>query len=514
MRAVLDAIPARIALLDRERRHCYVNQEYAAFVGKPPEEILGRTVAQVIGAAAYALVRRNGARALAGETVRWEGWLPYRAGGSEEARFVQRVYVPYRPVAGAPEGYFVFARDLTELKRGERRLAEQLAALRESEALGAAVTAAALDCVVVIDETGAVVEFNPAAEATFGHARADALGRPITELIVPPAMRARHADGFRRYLDTGRGTMLGHRVEVEGMRADGSVFPVELAIAEVRLPERRLFTAYLRDLTPVKRAATEIERQRRALQEAEKIAALGSLLAGVAHELNNPLSIVIGNALMLEEEAMESAASGLALRTARVREAAERCARVVRDFLAAARPGKSRGRSLAPAELVGPVLDLLQDGLREHDVEAVCDVPSGLPPVLGDPGQLHRVLVNLMVNARQALEGQEAPRRVVVAARAVGGCIEISVSDNGAGVVEAIRGRIFDPFFTTKPTGAGTGLGLAVSRGIVEAHGGSLLFAPVAEGGARFTLRLPVASGVAEASEAPPAHAPAPAGHG
>ena len=491
LRCVLDSIPARIALLDRRRRHRFVNGEYAAFVGKPVEAILGRTVAEVIGAAAYAQVRRYGARALAGETVRWEGWLPYRAEGHEELRFVQRVYVPYRPGPGAPEGYFVFARDLTELKQSEQRLAEQLAALRASEAMAAAVIASALDCVVVIDEAGAVAAFNPAAEQVFGYRQADVLGEPIGELIVPPALRARHAEGLRRYLDTGCGTMLGRRVEIEAMRADGSVFPVELAITEVRLPERRLFTAYLRDLTQAKAAAAEIERQRQALQRAERMAALGSLLGGVAHELNNPLSIVIGNALMLEEEVQESAAPDLAGRTARVREAANRCARVVRDFLAAARAGKAREQPLATGHLVRSALDPLGDRLRVGGVELQRDIAADLPEVLGDPEQLRQVLANLVANAQQAVEAVPLPRRVAVAARRDGAEVEVSVTDNGPGVPEGMRGRLFEPFFTTKPAGIGMGLGLAVSRGIVEAHGGSLAYVAPPDGGARFVVRLP-----------------------
>jgi PAS domain S-box-containing protein len=356
MRAVLDSIPARIALLDRRRRYRYVNQEFAAFVGGPAEVMIGRTAAQVIGAKAYEQLRDYGTRALAGETVRWEGWLTHEGPRATDGpRFLQRVYLPYRTGSGAIEGYFVFTRDLTELKRSERELAERIAALQASEAVSGAILASALDCVIVIDEAGVVVTFNAAAEQTFGYREADILGRPIGELIVPPALRPRHAEGFRRYLKTGQGSVLGRRIEIDGMRADCSIFPVELAITEVRLPERRLFTAYLRDLTEAKAAAAEIERQRQALQQAERLAALENLLAGVAHELNNPLAIVISHALMLEEEAQESAAPGLADRTARVRAAAERCARILRDFLTTARRAEEPGAIAAPLRPVSPL---------------------------------------------------------------------------------------------------------------------------------------------------------------
>lgn len=519
-RAILDAIPARVALLDRERRHCYVNREYAAFVARRPEEVVGLTVAELFGpetyarlAPLYAQLRPCGEKALAGETARWEGWMEDTVRG--RPCFVQRYYVPYRGPAGTVDGYFVFTRDLTALKQGEQQLAAQLEALRRSEALSAAITASTLDCVIVVDETGLVVEFNPAAEQVFGHARADAVGRPIAELIVPPAMRPRHDQGFSRFLEGGGSCMLGRRVELEAMRADGSVFPAEIAITEVRLPERRLFTATLRDLTKAREAAAEIERQRAALQQSERLAAFGSLLAGVAHELNNPLSIVLGSALILQEQA-EQENPGIAERAERIRLAADRCARIVRSFLAMARQQAAVRKPLEARRLVEDTLQLLAYQMRSSGIAVAQEIPPRLPPLLGDADQLQQVLANLLTNARQALEQRPAPRAIRIAARAEAGAVEIAVADNGPGIPAALRGRVFDPFFTTKPLGAGTGIGLAVSRGIAEAHGGALRLEEAPEGGACFVLRLPLApaepapprSPAARRAEAGTAHPP------
>jgi PAS domain S-box-containing protein len=485
LRLVLETIPARVSLLDRDQRHCFVNNEYAELAGRPIDEILGHTVAEVLGTAAYDSLRPHSARALAGETVRWEGWLPFPRGG----RIVQRVYVPYRADSGAIEGYFVFARDLAELDSGEWILPNQLAALHASEVLNAAITASALDCIIAIDEAGLVIEFNPPAEQTFGYKRADAIGRPIVELIVPPALRQRHTDGFARYLQTGKASVLDRRIEIEGMRADGSTFPVELAISEVRLPHRRLFTAYLRDLTSAREAQLEIERQREALHQSEKLAALGSLLAGVAHELNNPLSILIGNALMLQNEA-ERVSPELAERAQRIQAAAERCGRIVRSFLAMARQRKTQPRSVQVEFLIGNALQLLAYGLRSAGIEIEQTIAPGLPPVFCDPDQMTQVLTNLLVNAQQALEAEPQPRRLRVSAASEDDQIVIEIADNGPGIPDHLRSRVFDPFFTTKPMGAGTGIGLAVSRGIVEAHGGSLTLAKP-DRGATLLLRLP-----------------------
>ncbi len=476
LRAVLDALPARVALYDRERRHRYVNRAYADFVGWSQEAVVGLTLAEVMGAETFARVepfylalRPHSALALAGEESRWEGWLPFNV--ENRHAYVQRFYVPHRGPGGGVDGYFVFARDLTELKR--------------SEALNAAITGAALDSIIVADAAGRILAFNPAAERCFGMTQEAALGRPLATLL-------------------GGDPEAGARREIEAVRADGSRFPAELTLAEVQLPDRRLLTAYLRDLTEARAAAAEIARQREALLQAEKLAAFGALLAGVAHELNNPLSIVLAGALMLQEDLEAAPLPELAERAERIRIAGERCARIVRSFLAMARRQETPRRPLALAPVVEAALELLGHGLRSDGIVIGRDWPVALPPVMGDADQLHQGLTNLLTNARQALEGRPAPRRIGIAAEERAGFVEIRITDNGPGVPPAIRNRVFDPFFTTKPVGLGTGIGLAVSRGIAEAHGGTLELAEAAEdAGTCFVLRIPCAEAAASHAAAP-----------
>jgi two-component system NtrC family sensor kinase len=498
LRMLLDSVPARVALLDRNRRHWYVNQNYASFVGRPVKEILGRTVHDIIGIGPYDELLPLGPRALAGEVVHWQGWMPHHE--SNEPLFVQRFYVPYRTPSGSIDGYFILTRDLTEQKRTEQRLAEQIKALHESQALAEAITTAALDSVIVVDEAGVVVSFNPAAEATFGYTATYAIGKLIADLIIPPERRAAHAASLQRYRRTRQARWLGRRVELEAMRSDGSTFPAELAVSEVRLPERRLLATYLRDLTPRKEAETEIRRHRDALHESDKLAAFGSLLAGVAHELNNPLSIVIGHAVLLEEEALDLGVDVLVDRAERIRVAAERCGQTVSTFLSMARHRGICREPIKPSAMLRSVLDLLDDDPSANDIELVCELPAGLPAVMGDPDQLHHVLANLIVNARQALQDGHPPRQIRIAAHVAGAMLEISVRDNGPGIPEEIRSRIFDPFFTTKKPGAGTGIGLAVARGIAEAHGGDLTLSPSPQG-AHFLLRLPLANAAPATTE-------------
>jgi len=381
------------------------------------------------------------------------------------------------------------------------RAATNLKSVEEHAAVYAAVVASALDAVIVVDEEGIVVAINPAAETTFGYSRKEAMGKPIGALIVPDHLKEAHEKGFARYRATRKPHVLGRRVEMEARCKDGRLIPVELAITEVPLSDRRLFTANLRDLSAAREAMAEIERQRDALHQSEKLAALGSMLAGVAHELNNPLSIVLGQATMLREAA-EGAGSDPAIRARaeKIEAAAERCARVVRSFLTIARQRKAETRAVALAPLLDSSIDLMLYGLRSSGVTVTREYDDSLPEILADPDQVQQIVVNLLVNAAQALEETEGRRGIRVSVRAAGdGKLGVVVADSGRGVPKEIAKRIFEPFFTTKPQGSGTGIGLSVSRGLAEAQGGTLALLTSPKGGAAFELSLPLATGVTDA---------------
>ncbi len=376
-RQVLDSLPVRVTLFDRKHRYLYVNTEWRRFYGKPEDAVLGRTIAELFGEEIFADARPWAERAVAGEAGERLGWVEF----PQEQRFVRQIFVPLRDTAGAVQGYFVFNRDLTDLRHTEEGLAEQSAARSASEA--------------------------------------------------------------------------------------------------------------------------EVERQREALLQSEKMATFGSLLAGVAHELNNPLSIVIGNALLLAEEAEGSA---LAERAQRVQMAAERCGRIVRSFLAMARQHKAEMRPVAVQSLVDATLQLLAYSMQTSGVTVEQDIAPDLPALLCDSDHMIQVLSNLLTNARHALEERPQPRRVRLTTHADGDWVQLAVADNGPGIADDIRSRVFDPFFTTKLVGSGTGIGLAVSRGIVEAHGGSLVLARSEGEGACFVISLPLAreaSQVSGATDAP-----------
>ena len=243
------------------------------------------------------------------------------------------------------------------------------------------------------------------------------------------------------------------------------------------------------NITSQKQTAAELTRQRELAHQREKLASLGSLLAGVAHELNNPLSVVVGRAIMLETAAIDPKVRAS---LGRLRAAAERCARIVKSFLALAREKPRQPQSVDVRAVLADVIDILAYGLRNTDVEIIREDQPDLPPVLADDDQLHQVFLNLAVNAQQALETAPSPRRLWLRTLTDGNVVRIEVADNGPGVPPELRAQVLEPFFTTKPFGVGTGLGLSVCHGIVSAHGGAILVDDRPGGGARFVVTLPV----------------------
>jgi PAS domain S-box-containing protein len=261
------------------------------------------------------------------------------------------------------------------------------------------------------------------------------------------------------------------------------------------------------DITEIKRADEALVRQREALHQSEKLAMFGSLLAGVAHELNNPLSIVIGQAALLEERASDPA---VVQRAERIRRATDRCARIVRTFLAMARQRRAEPRLVSLNAVVEMAVDLLGPQLRSGDVRVELALSDDLPPVLIDADQIHQVVTNLVLNACHALADHAPPRllRIATAHDAAAQLARLTVADNGPGVAEELRTRIFDPFFTTKPAGEGTGIGLSLCSSIVRAHEGDIAVSRTPGGGATFTVTLPLRAAAEPAAADPIDSAP------
>jgi signal transduction histidine kinase len=245
-----------------------------------------------------------------------------------------------------------------------------------------------------------------------------------------------------------------------------------------------------------KQAEEQLQRQQEALIQTEKLAAMGSLLAGVAHELNNPLSVILGQAGLMRQLTEDPR---LRTRAEKMAQAAERCARIVKNFLALARQRPLERQRTQLNQVIREAVDLLAYPLRVDNVTAVLDLDPALPALWADPHQLHQVVVNLVTNAHQAMRQSDPPRTITLATRLdpARGRVVLTVADTGPGIPPPIRRRIFEPFFTTKPPGQGTGLGLSLCQGIIEQHRGTIEVENPPGRGAVFRIELPV--------EAPPA---------
>ncbi|NBB81973.1 MAG: PAS domain S-box protein [Alphaproteobacteria bacterium] len=385
-------------------------------------------------------------------------------------------------------GIAVIRTDITPLKQLARQLSES------EERFRSIADAHPVPVVIVGLEDHRIRHASPATEQLWGVPIADLIGRDIRDFYIDVA---ENVAGRTRFRETGALDFF----EVRQRRADGTELPVAITSRPIHYDGVDCIVTGILDLSRQKATEAELQKQRDALNQAEKLNALGTLLAGISHELNNPLSVVVGQALMLQETADDPA---IADRARRIGTAADRCARIVRTFLAMARQQPQERRRVALGDIVDATLELTAYMLKSTSVEVTVDLPDDLPAVVADRDQLGQVLVNLVINAQQAMLDAAGPRRLTIAGRRVegketdgGAAVRLSVEDTGAGIPPEIAKRIFEPFFTTKADGGGTGVGLAISRGIVEAHGGTILIERGAAGGARLVVLLPAAAAAA-----------------
>lgn len=486
-RTIAESVPVGLVISEIESaRTLYLNPRARAILGIPPDA----EVADLLDVWADRSQRQRLREKMlaAGSAKAMDVDLVMRTG-----RRIKAVMSATRIVWGGRDAMLVATVDITELRETE-------AALRASEARLNAINAAnpvPMNIARLSDRK--LLFVNEPYRRLYGLETADLDSFDRGTLYPDPAAR----DWLYAELAAGR-EVTDHEVTLR--RADGSEVPVSLTSRPIVFEGGPAIVTTSVDLTALRTAQSEVARSREALHQSEKLTALGALLAGVAHELNNPLSVVVGYCSMLRETEVEPAT---AARIEKIHAAAERCARIVRTFLAMARSRPPRREAVALGEVVLGALDLAAYGLRSADVEVTTDIPADLAAVHADADQLHQVVVNLIVNAQQALIGWAQPRRLALRAWAAGDDVVLEVADNGPGMAPDVAKRAFEPFFTTKPQGVGTGVGLSVCHGIVAAHGGRIELDTSAGEGARFRLHLPRSSEGATRPTANAASAPA-----
>jgi PAS domain S-box-containing protein len=398
-------------------------------------------------------------------------------------------------------------------------------AVANSEKRYRQLTEATMDGIVVIDPDGSIVLFNPAAERMFGYVAAEILGAPAS-LLVPEELKDFHDEGIARFLKSRLPDLLGQPREFKGRRKDGSDFPAEIALSLLADPgDGDAGTQRPAQILAAIRDLTERNKMRALMVQNEKLASIGLLSAGVAHEINNPLAFVANNLVVMErdckglldllrlhESGQASLDSNLAeeIQTlaqdidldyikgnlprilSRTRDGIERVTRIVHSLRGMARTEAPRRQVARIPDLVDGCLEILHGKFKRLGV-VVAQEHDPNPVVPCVPSQISQVILNLVVNAYQAIEatGQQQGRIDIRTARK-GEEILLEIHDNGGGIKQEHLSLLFDPFFTTKDVGEGTGLGLSISHHIVSAHGGRIEVETQPGDGSRFKIYLPL----------------------
>ncbi len=377
----------------------------------------------------------------------------------------------------------------------ERKRSE--AALRASDQRKTAILETALDCIVTVDHESRILEFNPAAEQTFGYSRQEAIGKPMPELIVPPRLRDAHYQGLATYLRTGAQVVLGQRLELTAIRADGGEFPIEIAIQRISPEDPAVFTATLRDITERKKAERELREAREAAETANR--AKSDFLASMSHELRTPLNAIIGYGEMLMEEANDSGAAALLPDLARIHSAGTHLLGLINSILDLSKIEAGKMdlfiESFAPTDLVEEVVAVARSLVEKNANRLEVHVAPEPEEVRGDRGKIRQSLLNLLSNAAKFTKNGTV-RLDVRPDPDDAGFLLLTVSDTGIGLTQEQLSSLFTAFYQAPSASgqrsAGTGLGLALTRRFCRLMGGDVSAESEKDKGSVFTLRLPI----------------------
>ena len=421
---------------------------------------------------------------------KWKGLLLSGEPGEIEARirrhdgiyrwFLIRV-APFRDESGAILRWYGTATDIDERKR--------------SEARHRVVVETASDAVVSIDESGAIIFANPATKRIFGYNPEELIGKPLT-VLMPGAMRKFHEAGLKRYLETGERRLNWQGTEVTARRANGEEFPAEVSFGEMTADQRKVFTGFIRDISEKKRAEEELRNTQEELARMMRVMTIGQLTASIAHEVNQPLSGIITNAstclrMLKGDPPNIDGARETAQRTIRD---GNRASDVITRLRTLFSKKQTEIEPLDLNEAAREVIALLSGELQSNKVVLKQEFSDRLPIVHGDRVQLQQVILNLLRNASDAMSSvEDRPRQVVLRTELEGEHVRLLVQDSGVGFTPEVASKMFESFYTTKSDGMG--VGLSVSRSIIEANHGRLWATPNEGPGATFAFSIPCEHG-------------------
>lgn len=453
--------------VDRRGLFTSLNPATLELCGLTRGEMLGRSAIPIIAADDQQAVAGHFRAVLGGKRQRYECHI-IRSDGSRRL-----VSVANSPILanGSVTGILGVVRDLTDERA--RKLALERLETRYSR-----LTDSAEDAIATMDAEGHFTSVNRALEKVSGRPRTALIGTHFVELLRP----AERAEMWRVFAATMGGAR--NKREVRFTHPDGAQ-RVAMVFANPLVEDGQVtgVLAVARDVTDERRLQEQVARR-------EKLAALGELVSGVAHEIRSPLLAILAQAQRIEQRKEESAESVEAARG--VADEARRASRIVDKLLTFARQNPAERMATDINQVLDDTLELRRYPLRVQEIELVVTLDRSLPVTWADPMQLQQVFINLLGNAEQAVAGQGGARRITVSSRRERDDLVVEVADSGPGIAPEHLPHIFNPFYTTKPRGTGTGLGLSIADGIVREHGGSLRVQSDLGRGARFEVVLPL----------------------
>ena len=331
---------------------------------------------------------------------------------------------------------------------------------------------------LLVDERGTIVMVNNSVLRQFGYERDELLGQSV-EMLVPVPSRSHHLQHRAGFMKIPQARAMGEGRDLFGVRKDGSEFPVEIGLTPIETVKGMRVLASIVDISERKRLEMQLRR-------AERLAELGTLASGMAHEIGTPMNVILGRAEYLLQRATDD---GMKKGLTTIITQVERITKVMKQLLAFARRRSPEWRTIDLGEIVDDTLEMFQERIAESCITIDKRIESSVPPVRADRDQLIQVLINLVMNSIHAMP--EGGQLTLSLARE-GSSVCLGLTDTGHGMPEEIRSKVFEPFFTTKDFGKGTGLGLTVVKGIIEEHGGTIAVESVVDKGTTFWIRLPL----------------------
>ena len=482
--ALIDAVTdVGIYVLDVDGRVASWSPGAERIEGWRADEIIGRHFSVFFHSEDVAAGKPERELAVVRETGRFE----------EEGRRIRRdgttfmaqvTLTPLRDEAGRLAGYAKVTRDISARVAADEALKAREAHLRS-------ILETVPDAMVVIDEAARITSFSTAAERLFGYAPDEVMGRNVS-MLMPSPYREQHDGYMERYLKTGERRIIGIGRVVVGQRKDGSTFPMELSVGEMRSDAGRYFTGFVRDLTERQNTEARLQELQAELVHMSRFTALGEMASTLAHEINQPLTAItnyLKGCRRLLERSQDEQAPLLREAVTKAAEQALRAGQVIRHLREFVARGESERHVEDLPKLVQEASALALVGAKEKGVRVSYRFDPSARLVLADRIQIQQVLLNLIRNAIEAM--QDAPRRELVVATAATdeSLAEVSVADTGSGIAPEIATQLFQPFVTTKKHGMG--VGLSICRTIVESHGGKIWVESEPGRGTvfRFTLR-------------------------